>query len=113
MKILNLVAAGLIALGAMGTQGFAQDKGTVGISMPTKSSARWIADGDNMVKVLQGARLQDRPAICRRRHPEPARPDREHGHQGRQGSGHRRDRRHDAVGRAAEGGRQGHQGHRL
>jgi putative multiple sugar transport system substrate-binding protein len=26
----------------------------VGISMPTKSSARWIADGDNMVKVLQG-----------------------------------------------------------
>jgi putative multiple sugar transport system substrate-binding protein len=31
----------------------AQDKGTVGISMPTKSSARWIADGDNMVKVLK------------------------------------------------------------
>jgi len=31
----------------------AQDKGTVGISMPTKSSARWIADGDNMVKVFQ------------------------------------------------------------
>jgi putative multiple sugar transport system substrate-binding protein len=30
----------------------AQDKGTVGISMPTKSSARWIADGDNMVKVF-------------------------------------------------------------
>ena len=28
-------------------------KPTVGISMPTKSSARWIADGDNMVKVLQ------------------------------------------------------------
>ena len=32
---------------------FAQDKGTIGISMPTKSSARWIADGDNMVKVLK------------------------------------------------------------
>lgn len=31
----------------------AQDKGTVGISMPTKSSARWIADGDNMVKVFK------------------------------------------------------------
>src|SRR3954462_2672599 len=31
----------------------AQDKGTIGIAMPTKSSARWIADGDNMVKVLQ------------------------------------------------------------
>ncbi|GAA6142080.1 multiple monosaccharide ABC transporter substrate-binding protein [Hydrogenophaga sp. 5NK40-0174] len=31
----------------------AADKGTIGISMPTKSSARWIADGDNMVKVLK------------------------------------------------------------
>ena len=30
----------------------AQDKGTIGVSMPTKSSARWIADGDNMVKSL-------------------------------------------------------------
>ena len=33
---------------------FAQDKGTVGIAMPTKSSARWISDGDSMVKVFQG-----------------------------------------------------------
>ncbi|WP_077032651.1 multiple monosaccharide ABC transporter substrate-binding protein [Pelomonas sp. KK5] len=32
----------------------AQEKGTIGVSMPTKSSARWIADGDNMVKTLQG-----------------------------------------------------------
>jgi putative multiple sugar transport system substrate-binding protein len=31
----------------------AQDKGLVGISMPTKSSARWIADGENMVKVFR------------------------------------------------------------
>ena len=31
----------------------AEDKGTIGISMPTKTSARWIADGDNMVKVLE------------------------------------------------------------
>ena len=31
----------------------AQDKGMVGISMPTKSSARWIDDGNNMVKVLK------------------------------------------------------------
>ena len=27
----------------------------VGISMPTKSSARWVADGDNMVKVFEAA----------------------------------------------------------
>ncbi len=31
----------------------AQDKGTIGIAMPTKSSARWIADGQNMVKEFQ------------------------------------------------------------
>src|SRR5579859_385181 len=40
----------------------AQDKGTIGIAMPTKSSARWIADGNNMVKALKekgyGADLQ-------------------------------------------------------
>ena len=44
------VALGLIALAGTAQ---AQDKGTIGIAMPTKSSARWIADGDNMVKVLQ------------------------------------------------------------
>lgn len=31
----------------------AQDKGTIGIAMPTKSSARWIADGNNMVKQFE------------------------------------------------------------
>jgi putative multiple sugar transport system substrate-binding protein len=43
------------ALGLMAVAGAAQaqDKGTIGIAMPTKSSARWIADGDNIVKVLQ------------------------------------------------------------
>jgi putative multiple sugar transport system substrate-binding protein len=47
--VLAAVAFGVVAIGAAQ----AQDKGTVGIAMPTKSSARWIADGDNMVKVLQ------------------------------------------------------------
>jgi len=28
----------------------AQDKGTIGIAMPTKSSARWISDGNSMVE---------------------------------------------------------------
>ena len=75
----------------------AQDKGSIGISMPTKSSARWISDGDSMVKELQGQGLQDRPAVRRGRHPEPAGADREHDHQGRQGAGDRGDRRHHAV----------------
>jgi putative multiple sugar transport system substrate-binding protein len=38
---------------AVGDPAGAQTKPTVGIAMPTKSSARWIADGDNMVKVLK------------------------------------------------------------
>ena len=44
-----------IALGAIlaAAPALAEDKGTIGISMPTKTSARWIADGDNMVKVLE------------------------------------------------------------
>lgn len=47
---LSALALGAIALG--GTA-LAQSKATVGIAMPTKSSARWIADGDNIVKVLK------------------------------------------------------------
>ena len=31
----------------------AQKKPTIGIAMPTKASARWIDDGNNMVKVLK------------------------------------------------------------
>ena len=44
------VAAGALLLAAASP---AQDKGTVGVSMPTKSSARWIDDGNNMVKYLK------------------------------------------------------------
>src|SRR4051794_30938777 len=35
------------------TGAFAPSKGTVGIAMPTKSSARWIDDGNNIVKILK------------------------------------------------------------
>lgn len=34
---------------------FAQDKGTVGISMPTKTSTRWISDGETMEKLFKEA----------------------------------------------------------
>ena len=54
MKFLKslVAAAALGALALSAGAASAQDKGTIGISMPTKSSARWIADGDNMVKVF-------------------------------------------------------------
>src|SRR5213082_2478286 len=50
--LLALALAGLAAAASMGGA-LAQDKATIGIAMPTKSSARWIDDGNNMVKVLK------------------------------------------------------------
>ncbi len=54
MKMMKLIAglAMAVALGAGGAA-LAQEKGQIGISMPTKASARWIDDGNNMVKVFQ------------------------------------------------------------
>jgi len=55
MKVLKTLAT-VLAVGAMAltasTAVFAQDKGSIGISMPTKSSLRWISDGDALVKSL-------------------------------------------------------------
>lgn len=55
MKFSVLAASVAMAASLFATGAFAQDKGTVGIAMPTKSSARWIDDGNNMVKQLQEA----------------------------------------------------------
>jgi putative multiple sugar transport system substrate-binding protein len=59
--ILTLALAGLGAA-VLGSGALAQSKATIGIAMPTKSSARWIDDGNNIVKVLKergyGADLQ-------------------------------------------------------
>ncbi len=53
----NMIKAiGTMALMAgLGMPAAAQDKGTVGISMPTKSSARWISDGESMVEQFEEA----------------------------------------------------------
>ncbi|ADD42564.1 multiple monosaccharide ABC transporter substrate-binding protein [Stackebrandtia nassauensis] len=49
-------AAGLSTLAVLAACGGAgSEKGTVGIAMPTKSSERWIADGDNMVAAFKKA----------------------------------------------------------
>src|SRR5258708_34780558 len=52
-KLKTVAVTAALGLMALGGPAQAQDKGTIGIAMPTKSSARWIADGDNIVKVLQ------------------------------------------------------------
>ncbi len=49
MKRLSGILAGAALALTLALPALAQEK-TVGISMPTKTSARWIADGDNMVK---------------------------------------------------------------
>lgn len=45
-------AASMVGVGA---PVLAQDKGTIGIAMPTQSSARWISDGNSMVEQFQAA----------------------------------------------------------
>lgn len=53
------LAGTLLAAPAMMTSSvYAQDKGSIGISMPTKSSARWISDGNSMVEQFQKAGFQ-------------------------------------------------------
>src|SRR5215510_10385285 len=56
LKLKNMITAlalaGFSAV-ALTSGALAQKKPTIGIAMPTKSSARWIDDGNNMVKVLK------------------------------------------------------------
>jgi putative multiple sugar transport system substrate-binding protein len=51
--IRTLIAALTVGLAATTYSAQAQDKGTVGIAMPTKSSLRWISDGNELVKALE------------------------------------------------------------
>ena len=43
----------LMATAGLSAGALAQDKGQIGIAMPTKASARWIDDGNNMVAVFK------------------------------------------------------------
>ena len=56
MKIFKTLAT-VLAVGAMAltasTAAFAQDKGQIGIAMPTQSSLRWISDGNELKAALE------------------------------------------------------------
>ena len=58
-KLIATIAAGALAFGlaACGDDAGSGggDKGTVGVAMPTKSSERWIADGNNIKEKLEEA----------------------------------------------------------
>ncbi|MCK0472371.1 multiple monosaccharide ABC transporter substrate-binding protein [Halalkalibacter sp. APA_J-10(15)] len=52
--VVFILSIGMIALAACGGDEASGDgTGTVGISMPTQSSERWIADGNNMVEQFE------------------------------------------------------------
>ena len=53
--IKTMLAAAAVGLAAMTFGASAQDKGLVGIAMPTKSSLRWISDGDSLKSALEGS----------------------------------------------------------
>ena len=57
MKIFKTLAT-MLAVGAMAltasTAVYAQDKGAIGIAMPTQSSLRWISDGNELKTALEG-----------------------------------------------------------
>jgi putative multiple sugar transport system substrate-binding protein len=57
-KLLSILATVALGAGLMTAPAMAQDKGLVGISMPTKSSTRWISDGESMVKEFQSLGYQ-------------------------------------------------------
>ncbi|MCO6049930.1 sugar ABC transporter substrate-binding protein [Mesorhizobium sp. RP14(2022)] len=48
----TMLTAAAVSLAAM-SFAQAQDKGTIGIAMPTKSSLRWISDGNELKKALE------------------------------------------------------------
>ncbi len=54
-KLISALASFALGAGLLVSGAYAQDKGTVGIAMPTKSSARWISDGNSMVEQFEKA----------------------------------------------------------
>jgi putative multiple sugar transport system substrate-binding protein len=54
MRRLHLFLLGaVLCLFGLTSVATAQEKGYIGISMPTKSSSRWISDGENMVRLFE------------------------------------------------------------
>lgn len=55
LLLASLTACGQEARGGSRYKADAEEGGTVGLAMPTKSSERWIADGKNMAEQFQAA----------------------------------------------------------
>ncbi|WP_454288867.1 multiple monosaccharide ABC transporter substrate-binding protein [Rhizobium arsenicireducens] len=57
-KITTLIASVALGISVFASQAIAETKGVVGISMPTKTSTRWISDGETMEKLFKEAGYQ-------------------------------------------------------
>ena len=55
MNFVTKALSALVISMGIAAPAVAQDKGTIGIAMPTQSSARWIGDGNSMVEQFQAA----------------------------------------------------------
>ncbi len=53
MKLLKLISAAALGVFALAAPAIAQDKGLIGIAMPTQSSLRWISDGNELKAALE------------------------------------------------------------
>ena len=82
----------------------AEDKGLVGVLMPTKTSQRWINDGDAVKSQLEALGYTVDLQYAQDDIPNQLIAAGERNHQGPEGADHRLDRRHHHVGCAAEGG---------
>ncbi|SFP04137.1 multiple monosaccharide ABC transporter substrate-binding protein [Tranquillimonas alkanivorans] len=51
----RILATTALVAASLAAPAVAQDKGYIGIAMPTKSSARWISDGESMVRQFEEA----------------------------------------------------------
>ena len=109
--MIGMLCAGIGLFASL--EAMAADKGIIGISMPTKSSARWISDGASMVKYFKEKGYAPDLQYADDDIPNQLAQIENMITKKFQGPGDCSDRRHHAVGRAAESRRRRHQGHRL
>ncbi|SFZ83229.1 putative multiple sugar transport system substrate-binding protein [Devosia enhydra] len=50
----TFLLAASVSVAALAAPAYAQDKGLIGVAMPTQSSLRWISDGNELTTALQG-----------------------------------------------------------
>ena len=104
MKLItSLLAAAAMSVASFVAPAFAQDKGTVGISMPTKTSTRWISDGETMEKLFKDAGYTPDLQFADDDIPNQLAQIENMVTKGAKVLVDRRDRRHDAVRHPAEG----------